>query len=184
MKERLVMQCPQCNNEISPQAAFCNHCGANLAAVPPQASSTPPPLSSEIPPTVAAPPSGYAVPPPVAASSGFSDNSASALAYVTIVPAILFLILEPYNKIPLVRFHCFQSIGLGVSWVVVWVSVSILHSLLRPIPLAFILFILLDFAIVIGFFLLWLITILKASKGEWYKLPIIGDIALKQVQQG
>jgi uncharacterized membrane protein len=173
------MQCPQCNNEISPQAAFCNHCGANLAAVPPQASPTSPPVSSEVPSAVA--PSGYPVAPPVAASSGLSENSAAALAYVTIIPAILFLILEPYNRIPLVRFHSFQSIGLGVSWFVVWVCVSILHSLLRSIPLAFILFILVDFAIVIGFFLLWLITILKASKGEWYKLPIIGDIAMKQV---
>ena len=174
------MLCPKCNHEVPPQAAFCNRCGAMLAApVPPQASA-PTPLSSEVPQTPAMP-SGYGAP-PVAASSGLTDNSAAALAYVTIIPAILFLILEPYNRIPLVRFHSFQSIGLGISWFVVWVCVSIVHWLLRPIPLAFVLFILLDFVIVVGFFVLWLIVILKANTGEWYKLPIIGDFALKQAQ--
>ncbi len=28
-----------------------------------------------------------------------------SLAYITVIPAIIFLILEPYNRIPLVRFH-------------------------------------------------------------------------------
>jgi uncharacterized membrane protein len=32
----------------------------------------------------------------------------------------------------------------------------------------------------LGIFVLWLIAIVKASKGEWYKLPVIGDFALKQ----
>jgi uncharacterized membrane protein len=38
------------------------------------------------------------------------------------------------------------------------------------------------FAVGICFFILWLVTILKASKGEWFKLPIIGDFAMKQAQ--
>lgn len=36
----------------------------------------------------------------------------------------------------------------------------------------------------VGFVIIWLIAIIKASKGVWYRLPIIGDIALQQVQQG
>lgn len=39
-----------------------------------------------------------AVPTPPA-QSGLSDNAAGALAYVTIIPAIIFLIVEPYNKV-------------------------------------------------------------------------------------
>jgi uncharacterized membrane protein len=27
---------------------------------------------------------------------------------------------------------------------------------------------------------IWLITLLKASKGEWFKLPLIGDWAMNQ----
>jgi uncharacterized membrane protein len=177
------MLCPQCSNEVSPQAAFCNHCGTPLAAaVPPPTSYIP--VSSEVPPASAMPPIAHAVAPPASASSGLSDNAAGAIAYITIIPAILFLILEPYNRIKFVRFHSFQSIGLAAAWVIVWVTLTILHGLLHVIPLSWLLFILLDFVVAIGFFVIWLLAIIKASKGEWYKLPIIGDIALKQVQQG
>ena len=34
-----------------------------------------------------------------------------ALAYVTLVPAIIFLIIEPYKNIKFVRFHAFQMIS-------------------------------------------------------------------------
>jgi uncharacterized membrane protein len=33
----------------------------------------------------------------------------------------------------------------------------------------------------VGFFIVWLLCILKASKGEYFKLPLIGDFAAKQV---
>ena len=31
-------------------------------------------------------------------------------------------------------------------------------------------------------FVLWLVAIMKASKGEWYKIPVIGDFAEKQAR--
>jgi uncharacterized RDD family membrane protein YckC len=34
----------------------------------------------------------------VAAADGLADNAAGALAYITVLPAILFLVLEQYNK--------------------------------------------------------------------------------------
>ncbi len=53
------------------------------------------------------------IPPPV------DTAAAGALAYVTILPEILFLILEPYNKRRFIKFHAFQSIGLGLGWFLV-----------------------------------------------------------------
>ena len=53
---------------------------------------------------------------PQPAQSGLSDNAAGALAYVTIIPAIIFLIVEPYNKNSYIRFHSWQSIFLGIAW--------------------------------------------------------------------
>ncbi len=47
--------------------------------------------------------------------SGLSDNAAGALAYVTVIPAIIFLIVEPYNKNPYIKFHAWQSIFLGIA---------------------------------------------------------------------
>ena len=40
--------------------------------------------------------------------SGLSDNAAGALAYVTFIPAIIFLIVEPYNKNSYIKFHSWQ----------------------------------------------------------------------------
>jgi uncharacterized membrane protein len=159
------MQCPSCHNEV-PSAAFCNLCGAPLsAATPPPAASFPAP--------------------PATASSGLSPNAAAAISYVTIIPAILFLILEPYNKMPLVRFHSFQSIALAVCWFALWVVIAVAAMMLAMIPGVRVLLVLVPFLyplLGLAFFVVWLITILKASKGEWFKLPIIGDFAMKQSQ--
>lgn len=172
------MQCPVCHNEVGAQSAFCGHCGAPIAAAAPEA----------IPPQaayVSVPAAGYP-PPGAAASSGLSPNAASALAYVTVIPAILFLIIEPYNKTPIVRFHSFQSIGLAVVWFVLWMVIFIVSMVFAFVPglhfITIFLFPLLHFALMIGLFIVWLVTILKASKGEWFKLPVIGDFALKQAQ--
>jgi len=170
------MQCPVCHNEVGPQSAFCNHCGAALptpAAVPPEAAYPPPPA-------YAAPPSGY--PPAASASPGLTPNSAAAIAYFTVIPAILFLLIEPYNRTPLVRFHCFQSIALAVVWFVLWVAFVFLHMAVLFMPFMHFLFFLAEFAVFFGLFIAWLVTVLKALKGEWFKLPIIGDFALKQAQ--
>ena len=165
------MQCPACHNEVeSESATFCNHCGAPLSAAAPAAV----PLPADAPSA-----------PPATASSGLSPNAAAAIAYITPIPAILFLVMEPYNKTPLVRFHSIQSIGLAVVWVALWIVVAILSAMMALIPFVRVLILLIPvlyFAVGICFFILWLVTILKASKGEWFKLPIIGDFAMKQAQ--
>ena len=50
--------------------------------------------------------------------TGLSDNAASGLAYVTFIPAIIFLVVAPYNQNAKIRFHCWQSIFLGIACVV------------------------------------------------------------------
>ena len=165
------MQCPACHNDVSPQNAFCNHCGAPLAAA-----ATAPAGAA------AAPPPTYAVQPVAAAGSGLSENSAAAIAYITIIPAILLLVIEPYNKMPFVRFHAFQSIGLTVVWFALWIVITMLRVVLHFIPLIGLLFLLVDLGICVGMFIVWLIALMKASKGEWYKLPFIGDFAEKQAR--
>jgi uncharacterized membrane protein len=167
------MQCPACHNEVSPQNGFCNHCGAPMAAAAPQAA----PAGA----SATTPPPTYAVQ-PVAASSGLSENAAGAIAYLTIIPAIIFLVIEPYNRIPFVRFHSWQSIGLCVAALVLQVVVSILEIMVHFIPGIVLLFSLIHLTIGLGLFIVWLLVILKASKGEWYKLPLIGDFAEKQAR--
>jgi uncharacterized membrane protein len=206
------MQCPVCHNEVAPQATFCNHCGASLAAAAPVAPApgfapvqpaqpsgyaevpqayTPPPAGGY------APPAGYQQAPPgyppqpgypqqaqaSAGSGGLSETAAAALAYIFAIPAIIFLLVEPYNKTPLVRFHSFQAIGLVVVWFVVWVAMVILSMVLIFIPIVHLILFPLHLLIGLGFFIAWLVCIIKASKGEWFKLPVIGDFAMKQAQK-
>ena len=64
----------------------------------------------------------YTPVPPQAAQSGLSDNAAGAIAYITIIPAIIFLLVEPYNKSSFVRFHAWQSIFLGIAAIAVGID--------------------------------------------------------------
>ena len=174
------MQCPVCHTEAGDQSAFCNNCGASLSAPAPAAQAT------YAPPPAAAAPAGYPAPPAAAAqSTGLSPTAAAAISYITVIPAILFLVMDPYKKMPLVRFHSFQSIGIAVGWFALWIVVAILSMLVAFIPGVRMLLILVPFLYVIvglGVFILWLMAIIKASKGEWFKIPFIGDFAMKMAQ--
>jgi uncharacterized membrane protein len=109
-------------------------------------------------------------PPQPAAQSGLSDNAAGALAYVTIIPAIIFLIVEPYNRNAYIRFHSWQSIFFCVAAFAVHIVLSLIPVIgWILIPLAS-----------LGFLILWIILVLKALKGERYQLPIIGKFAAQQ----
>lgn len=111
-----------------------------------------------------------ATPQPVPAQSGLSSNAAGALAYVTIIPAIIFLIIEPYNKNSFVRFHSWQSIFLGIATFAVDMLLSFIPIVgWMILPLA-----------MLGFLVLWVICLLKAVKGERFKLPLIGNFAEQQ----
>jgi len=119
------------------------------------------------------------VPPTVttAATSGLADNVAGMLAYVTIIPPIVFLVLEPYNKNRFIRFHSFQSIFFHVAWIVIWVALNIIAS----IPILGWMSVLIWPLIGLGGFVVWVILLLKAYQNQMFKLPVIGDLAEKQV---
>jgi uncharacterized membrane protein len=97
------------------------------------------------------------------------------LAYITIIPAIIFLVIEPYNKSRFVRFHSFQSIFFCVAWV----AVSIALSIFSFVPFLGLIMLPLHLVIWLGGLALWVVLLLKANGGQMWKLPIIGDIAEK-----
>ncbi len=137
-----------------------------LGNIPPEPTYTspppPPPGYTQAPP----PPPGYGTAP---ASSGLSDSAAGALAYVTIIPAIIFLLVAPYNTKPFVKFHAFQCLGLAVVGIV-------LHVLLIVPFLGWIVWAIGWLALVV----VWALCILKASQGGSFKLPLIGKFAAEQ----
>ncbi|MGC1463643.1 MAG: DUF4870 domain-containing protein [Terracidiphilus sp.] len=115
---------------------------------------------------------------PEANSTGLTDNAAGALAYITIVPAIVFLVLPPYNTSSFVRFHAWQSIFLNVAAIVMGIAFSFLTVFGWMFGMYF--FYLFTRLIWLAFFVIWLICVMKAANGQRYKLPVIGDLAEKQ----
>jgi uncharacterized membrane protein len=114
-------------------------------------------------------------------TSGLSDNAAGAIAYITPIPAIIFLVLEPFNKNRFIRFHAWQSILLCVASIVVNVALGILLSLLWVIAPFMHLFI--WPLIQLFWFIIWLVCIFKAWSKQEFKLPIIGAIAEQQANK-
>ena len=108
--------------------------------------------------------------------TGLSDNAASGLAYVTIIPAIIFLVVPPFNQKPIVRFHSWQSIFLFIAWIVIDIG---LHFLARIPFLGWPLYFLMPL-VGLAFFILWLIVMIKAFNGQRFKIPVVGDFAEKQ----
>jgi uncharacterized membrane protein len=89
---------------------------------------------------------------------------------------VLFLVMEPYNRDRFVRFHAWQCIALTI----VWAAVKILFTVFAVAGLHFVflgLWTLISMAVFLLLFVFWLIALIKASQGQWYKIPIVGDLA-------
>jgi uncharacterized membrane protein len=133
-------------------AAFCPGCGRRMIAVPAE----------------------------VAGTGLLADNVAAALAYVTFIPAIVFLRVKPFNHNRLVRFHSWQSIFFAIAAAVAALLLRILFSLLSLVPrLGYLLGSLGVLVVGLGFVILWVVVVVKAFQGEQFKLPVIGDFAEK-----
>jgi uncharacterized membrane protein len=110
------------------------------------------------------------------ATSGLSDNVAGMLAYVTIIPAIIFLVTAPYNKNRFIRFHSFQCLFFCLALIVI----SVAFSILTVVPFMALITIPLQMIIGLGSLIVWIVLLLKANQGQMFKLPVIGDLAEKQ----
>ena len=110
-----------------------------------------------------------------------AENVAGMLAYFTFIPAVIFLLVEPYNRNRFVRFHAFQSLFFHVAVVVLEIALMILSAILHIIPVMGSLVALVLWPLVwLGVFGLWLLLVIKAYQHLMFKLPIVGDLAEKQ----
>jgi len=103
-------------------------------------------------------------------SLGMDEKTASWFAYIiSIISAIILLATEKDNKT--VRTHAWQSLFLGIVFIVV----SIILGILGFIPFLWILFAILNYLLWIGFVVITVICIIKATQGDIFKLPVIYD---------
>jgi uncharacterized membrane protein len=150
--------CPTCGASV--EGRYCAKCGALVEA--------PPPTAGTVPATQ-----------PQIAAAGMDDNVAGALCYLLgFITGVVFLVLEPYNKRPFVRFHAFQSIFFCVGWFVLIVVLNVLFGLMG----LHMWLIFLPLRALIGLIgvAIWLFLMYKAYNRERYRLPFVGPLAAQQ----
>jgi uncharacterized membrane protein len=145
--------CPNCGSAVD--GKFCAKCGAAVGA------GTDPPVGSSFPMQA-----------PGAGASGLTDNVAGALAYIPII-GLIFLLIEPYSRNKLIRFHAFQSLFLVAVVIVFNILLGVLAGMMFSL---YFLWSLIHLAEVV----LWLFMMFKTFSGVKVVLPVIGPIAEKQ----
>ena len=174
----MTTSCPQCHAEMPDNVVFCPGCGRRMW-VPGQDTSKP----ATNPPTARI--RRFNV--PTASTPGASispargnDNLIAALAYITFIPATIFVLIAPFKHNRFVRFHSFQSIFLTVATILAAIAMRLLYSLLAVIPaVGYLLAWLLSGVLLLGWIFLWLVLLVKALQGELFRLPWIGALAEK-----
>ena len=146
----MTHSCPECAAEMPEASAFCPGCGRPMQAV-----------------TRAQGRVGL-----------LPETIAGSLAYLTFIPAILFLSLAPYNRNRFVRFHSLQCLMLWGALVVIAAGLRLAGVVLNFVPtLGPLLMVLISGMTVFAAVVLWLVLIVKALQGESFKIPLLGDLA-------
>ena len=110
-----------------------------------------------------------------------SDHAAGAIAYLTFIPAILFLVLEPYKRDSFVRYHSWQSIllSLGAFAVNIVVAFLLVFALLFSPRLHLVVW----RAIELFWLAVWVACVVNAAMGKRFRLPVIGELAEQQAKK-
>jgi uncharacterized membrane protein len=93
--------------------------------------------------------------------AGLNDNAAGAFAYFTFIPAVIFLLVAPYNQKPFIRFHAWQSILLTAAAIVINIVLGIVMGitlLFLPFSLQWILWRLIE----LGWLAVWIVCVFRA----------------------
>lgn len=148
--------CRNCGTDVA-DAKFCSRCGTATNPFGGGASST----------------SASASP---AADFVAGDNTAGALAYL-LLPAIYFLFLtDTYRQNRFVRFHSYQALFYCSSVVaLIWIVLNILGFVLGYLVYV------LAWLLTMASFVFWAKLIIRSYQGQMYKIPMIGDLAEKQL---
>jgi len=146
----LPVLCPFCAARMPETAAFCPGCGMSM--------SEPARAKGKI---------------------GFlTENIAGALAYVTFIPAIVFLVVKPYSRNVFVRFHSIQCLGAFAAALLFATLLKLAGYVLTLIPMVgpLLLFVLAVLA-TLAALLSWIVLVVKAAQGEMFSVPWLGAFA-------
>ena len=114
-------------------------------------------------------------------SMGMDANVEAGLSYLfSIIGGLIFYFGEKQNRF--VRFHAMQSILFNVFWIVLFIVLftvqSFLYASVILIPLGFV-FTCLTILLPLALLVVWIVLMVYAFQGKYFKLPVIGDYAEK-----
>ncbi|MCL2078359.1 MAG: zinc ribbon domain-containing protein [Oscillospiraceae bacterium] len=197
-----MAQCVKCETSVQDGTSFCPSCGQSMTdpapqVSPPPAEAAPPQPGYSPPPVYGPPPPGYGQPPQYPPQPGYgppgygtpqSDAEAGKLMAILSYFHILFLVpllMGEHKKNPFVKYHLNQGIAMALISVGYSVLSGILNAVVKvphydpffglplgsytPAWLSTVLWL-----ISIPIFIIAVIGILNAVKGEMKPLPIIG----------
>ena len=145
-----LKSCPDCGAQMPESAAFCPGCGRSMQ-IESAAEQKP---------------------------GARRDNFLGAFAYVSFVPALVFLLVDPYRKNPFVRFHSIQCLLFWLVCVVLAVVVRVVFLGLLFIPIVGpLLAVLLVVLVALATVFTWIVLLVKAFQGERFALPLIGNLS-------
>lgn len=170
-----MASCPRCGAESAEQVLFCQQCGEALSQ-PDAPAAVEGPVAVETAPVASV---SKPIPSDDRVSHGLPipENIAAVIGYLTIIPAIVFVFLEPFRRNLFVRFHAFQHIFLFVVAMASLIAASILWMVVQLIPFMRVLVFPFIGLIGLAWFFLWLLLVTKAYHHEMFKLPWVGDLA-------
>jgi uncharacterized membrane protein len=129
-------------------------------------------------------------PPPVQttkSSTGLDENVAALLSYVFgWISGLIFFLIEKDSR--LVRFHGMQSllfnILVAIVAIVLWVIAFVVLIVSTQLPgilgsLISLLITLIWIVFSVGILIAWVLCLVKAYQSQYFKLPIIGNLAEK-----
>lgn len=113
-----------------------------------------------------------------AAVGALPENVIAALAYCTFLPAGIFLVIEPYKSRRFVRYHSIQCLLFWIAMVAAGAAIKIVAFVVIPIPIVGpLMAFLIGVIVAIAAFLIWVVLLVKALRGEMFRLPVLGDLA-------
>jgi len=100
------------------------------------------------------------------------DRALGALAYFTLVPAVVLLLLPGFRTHRFLRFHAWQSV---LIWALFFVLTFV--ALLLSNLAAATVFLLFGILASLAMLFLWIVLSIKAWQGERFELPWFGELA-------
>ena len=112
-------------------------------------------------------------------SMGMDANVAAGLSYLfSLIGGLIFYFGEKQNRF--VRFHAMQSILFNAFLIILFIVVSVLETVFAATvvlaPVALVLGCL-TFFVAIAALVVWIVLMVYAFQGKYFKLPVIGDYA-------